>query len=179
MREFTKQAIADMAGMIDRCAKAVELEGKQPILQIEPCDLPAELDTILRRSADPQRLVITAADFPDFQTDIGLFSVIISNLVENALKYSDPTCLITLDFAHKEQDGQRGLAFVIANASGPAGLPDPGKVFDKFYRSPGAHRFAGTGLGLFLVRSISQLLGGSVSCASTEERVTFHLWLPY
>jgi signal transduction histidine kinase len=179
MREFADQAILDMAGIIDRCAKAVEIESEQSVVQIAPCDLRAELDKLRSRFADPQRLVITAADFPDFQTDSGLFQVIVGNLVDNALKYADPTQPITLDFVQEERGGQRGLALAIANVPGMAGLPDPKKIFEKYYRSPGAHRLVGAGLGLFLVRGCSKLLGGGVACLATPERVTFRLWLPY
>ncbi len=179
MREFADQAILDMAGIIDRCARAVEIESGQSVVQIAPCDLRAELDQLRSRFADPQRLVITAADFPDFQTDSGLFRVIVSNLVDNALKYADPTQPITLDLVQEERGGQRGLALTIANVPGAAGLPDPKKIFDKYYRSPGAHRLAGAGLGLFLVRGCSKLLGGGVDCLAAAERITFRLWLPY
>jgi signal transduction histidine kinase len=179
MREFADQAILDMAGIIDRCAKAVEIESEQSVVQIAPCDLRAELDKLRSRFADPQRLVITAADFPDFQTDSGLFQVIVGNLVDNALKYADPTQPITLDFVQEERGGQRGLALAIANVPGMAGLPDPKKIFENYYRSPGAHRLVGAGLGLFLVRGCSKLLGGGVACLATPERVTFRLWLPY
>lgn len=179
MREFAEQAIVDMAGVIDRCAKAVELESEQSVVQIEPCDLRAEIDQLRSRLADPQRLAITAADFPGFQTDSGLFRVIVGNLIDNAIKYADPAHPITLDFAHEERDGRRGLGLVIANVPGLAGMPDPEKVFDKFYRSPGAHRLAGAGLGLFLVRGVSKLLDGKVDYLPTADRVAFHLWLPY
>ncbi len=179
MREFAEQAIMDMTNVIDRCVKAVQLESEQSIVQIETCDLAAEIDQLRSRSVDPQRLVITTVDFPDFRTDVGLFRVIVGNLVDNALKYADPAQPITLDFTQSERDGQRGLALVIANAPGPAGLPDPEKVFDKFYRAPGAHRLTGAGLGLFLVRGVSNLLGGNVAYRPSDEHVIFHFWLPY
>jgi signal transduction histidine kinase len=66
----------------------------------------------------------------------------------------------------------------VRNQVGPAGLPDADKVFDKYYRSPGAHRKTGSGLGLYLVKSYMQLLGGYVGYAVVADEVEFSIWMP-
>ncbi len=69
----------------------------------------------------------------------------------------------------------------VRNAVGKAGKPDPARVFDKYYRA--AHQTTGSGLGLFLVRRLSEMLGGSVrhrveNEGEPDERIAFDLVLP-
>ncbi len=90
---------------------------------------------------------------------------LIRNLLENARRYS--TGEISLELSRKA-DGSRRLAVITVNDRGP-GVP-PGqreRIFEPFYRLPGAsEREGGVGLGLALVKSISQRHGGSVRCES-------------
>jgi signal transduction histidine kinase len=57
-------------------------------------------------------------------------------------------------------------------------VPDPEKMFDKFYRGPGATSKAGMGLGLYVVRGLAELLGGRISCAVEGARVRIEVWHP-
>jgi signal transduction histidine kinase len=50
-------------------------------------------------------------------------------------------------------------------------------VFEKYYRSPGAYRKTGSGLGLYLVKSYMHLLGGQVSYAVVDDQAEFALWI--
>ena len=64
------------------------------------------------------------------------------------------------------------------NRIGAAGVPDTTKLFSKYYRSPGARSKSGSGLGLYLTRSISQLLGAQLSYQVERDQVEFSLWVP-
>ena len=53
------------------------------------------------------------------------------------------------------------------------------KLFQLFYRTPGASKFKGTGLGLYIVKTITELHGGSIAVESNEgEGTTFYIALP-
>jgi signal transduction histidine kinase len=91
---------------------------------------------------------------------------LIRNLLENARRYS--TGEINLELA-QARAGSKQLAIVKVHDRGP-GVPadQRERIFEPFYRLPGAsEREGGVGLGLALVKSISQRHGGSVRC---EER---------
>jgi signal transduction histidine kinase len=51
-------------------------------------------------------------------------------------------------------------------------------VFDKYYRSANAKRQSGSGLGLFLVKSLLELMHGRVTYTPLKQRVRFEVWLP-
>jgi two-component system, OmpR family, sensor kinase len=88
---------------------------------------------------------------------------LIRNLLENARRYS--TGEISLELSRKP-GGTRRLAMITVNDRGPGVPPEQReRIFEPFYRLPGAsEREGGVGLGLALVRSISQRHGGSVRC---------------
>ena len=180
MAKYADQAVVDMNGIIERCVKALQMENESPVVYREPCDPLAEASALRGRLEDPGRLIVTSsADLEGFQTDLGLFKVILGNLLDNALKYGAPLAPITLSFEEEFQRGTRGLAMWVASQPGPAGFPDPKKVFTKFYRSLGAQRSPGAGLGLFLVQGLTRLLGGGITYGRREEAAVFSVWLPW
>jgi signal transduction histidine kinase len=86
----------------------------------------------------------------------------VRNLLENARRYGRGEVKATL-----EQRGSRAVLRVFDRGPGvPAALRD--RIFEPFYRLPGASESnGGVGLGLALVKSITERHGGSVRC---EER---------
>lgn len=100
--------------------------------------------------------------------------VVLSNLIENALKYSSfkSPVNVTLD------GGDQTLTIIVKNQIGGAGFPDPEKVFDKYYRASMARQQTGSGLGLYLVKAFVTLLGGNVRYEPRNEHIRFVVRLP-
>ena len=92
------------------------------------------------------------------------FSNIISNLIDNAVKYSKERADITIRCRQTEQ------TVTISIADRGIGIPlDKQKhIFDKFYRVPtgNLHNVKGYGLGLFYVKSIVEKHGGTITVKS-------------
>jgi signal transduction histidine kinase len=57
-------------------------------------------------------------------------------------------------------------------------MPDPGRLFEKYYRSAGARQQSGSGLGLFLVRGLLELMGGVIHFEEDDGRAVFEVWIP-
>ena len=90
---------------------------------------------------------------------------LIRNLLENARRYSSGDVSLELS---QLRVGTQQLAAIEVHDRGP-GVPadQRERIFEPFYRLPGAsERDGGVGLGLALVKSISQRHGGSVRCES-------------
>ncbi|WP_410222322.1 sensor histidine kinase [Pedobacter sp.] len=81
-------------------------------------------------------------------------SSVVTNLVENAIKYSGPCAEITVELC--QNDGKPFLSV----ADKGMGVPDSEKlhIFDKFYRvgDENVRKSKGTGLGLFIVKEVLQ-----------------------
>lgn len=97
--------------------------------------------------------------------DQDLIRRVISNLVENAIKYSGDNTSITI----RTEDDERWVYISIEDNG--AGIPpsDLEHVFDKFYRvkNDASHVIKGSGLGLYLVKYFVELHGGKISVEST------------
>jgi len=99
------------------------------------------------------------------------------NLVENAVKYSDP------DAPVRVRVRREGASVVIEVSDDGVGIParDLERIFERFYRvDQGRSRSTGgTGLGLAIVRHVAANHGGEVTVSSREgEGSTFTLRLP-
>jgi len=110
-------------------------------------------------------------------TDPALLREIVMNLLGNALRYTPERGTVTV--SARSEGGN--LRLVIADSG--CGIPSyqADKVFTKFFRGDNVVRMdtEGTGLGLYLVRSIIQLLQGSITFKTKEgQGTTFSILLP-
>ncbi len=101
----------------------------------------------------------------------------VTNLLDNAVKYSEPGQPVEVEAA--AVDGK----LCISVSDHGIGIParDLERIFERFYRVDRARSRAtgGTGLGLAIVRHVAQVHGGDVTVESTEgEGSTFRLRVP-
>lgn len=176
-RRLIETAIDNMNDIVDRCSYADRLEYGQLRLDLETFDLRALIAEVAARSADPGRLEILPMAATTVETDRALLEVLMDNLIDNALKYSPPHSSVLIRVEPVETGGRRGVGIAVENWPAAA-LPDPRRLFDKYYRGPGAHRKSGSGLGLYIVQGISRLLGGATVHDVVQGKVRFSLRLP-
>ena len=179
-RPVMERAIGDMNRVIERCVHAGQLSDHSLQPSHEWLDAAELTQTLVSTSRLPERVQMSLP--PEgcaLRTDAQMLSIVLSNVLENAYKYSAPETPIDLKLIFRtDPGGESGWVWSVDNATGPAGLPDANKVFAKYYRSPLAQRQSGSGLGLFLVKSLLELMGGSVRYIPLEGRVRFEVWLP-
>ena len=122
-------------------------------------------------ASDVQTPLVVSGDVDDLRTAV-------TNLLDNAIKYSDGRPQITVQTAGATPD----TAWVRVKDAG-IGIPKAqlGRIFNRFYRfQPLGSKVKGTGLGLYIVRSIAKRHGGRVFAESSGENkgATFTLELP-
>ena len=179
-RPVMERAIVDMDRVIERCVHAGQLQdhGLQP--RNEWLDAAELTQSVLDTSRQPSRVQFSLpSDVCPALVDAQMLSIVLSNVLENAYKYSDAETPILLALApHASDDGRPGWRWTFENTVGEAGLPEASKVFDKYYRSASAQRQSGSGLGLFLVKSLLELMHGTVIYTPLVDRVRFEVWVP-
>ena len=94
------------------------------------------------------------------------------------MRYSAADSPVVITLNKTEHEGVAAIRIEVANTPGASGWPDQGKVFQKYYRSPGAQRQTGTGLGLYQATRITQQLGGTLSYAPDSTLVRFVWSIP-
>ena len=138
----------------------LESDAWQP--RFEPHEVRDILGTVLSRLPASQRDRVhfdLGQDLPDVRSDHAQLARALSNLVENALVYSNAAAAVTVG-ARLYGDAVR----IWVQDAGP-GVPDPEKVrvFEKFYRgAASASAPSGTGLGLAIAREIVRTHDGTL-----------------
>jgi signal transduction histidine kinase len=178
LKRHADHALEDMSDIVDLCRHVDSLEQKKLVPHPQRCDMNEILSEIQATSWSPDRLIITTGHLPELYTDQQLLRIVLSNLISNAIKYSLPGSQIDICAEMDQRNEKSGVRVAVLNHPGVAGLPDPELLFSKYYRSPGAHNKTGSGLGLYLVRSITELLGGQISYDVIQQKVRFTLWIP-
>jgi len=115
-------------------------------------------------TAGRQMSLCLSPDLPVLFVDGREIEVVLMNLIENAVKYSDPGAPITLSV---ERQGDR-VVFSVADQG--IGIPPEHieRIFERFYRVENeGHRDAGTGLGLAICKRIVEAHGGRMWVEST------------
>src|SRR5262249_34943571 len=113
---------------------------------------------------------VTALSPAHVKADPVLLERAVSNLLDNAIKYSP-------DGAPIEVSVRGGEVIVTDHGPGIAEEDLP-RVFDRFYRSATARAKPGAGLGLAIVREAAEAHGGTASAESTSSGARFRLTLP-
>lgn len=91
----------------------------------------------------------------------------ISNLIDNALTYAEPNCVVTITVQRVMQDGQPRVILEVAD-DGPGVEADQLEaVFKRFWRAHD-HKPGGCGLGLALVSQVVSMHNGSVSAHNAQ-----------
>ena len=131
-------------------------------------DILPELETV-RKQNNVKIIRQYDGNLTDIEGDPRLLRIVIQNLISNALKYArqDGTVEIRL----KESWSERSIIITDDGIGIPENEQD--KIFTKLFRASNARTLEGndgTGLGLYLVKSIMEALGGSISFFSKENR---------
>lgn len=118
--------------------------------------------------AEDRHLTITCSGDGEIYGDPVLFERAISNLIENALRFTPDGGSINVSIATAP-----GGTIVSVNDTGCGiGGEHLPRVFDRFYRADPSRSSLGAGLGLALVKSIAELHGGSATIESEPDRGT-------
>jgi signal transduction histidine kinase len=141
------------------------------------CETLKTFEVRLRQSGF--RILLEGADvpLPPARIDAGAIAQSLSNLLDNAVKYSNGKKDITVAL---RRDGER---IVISVTDQGVGIPrdEQQKIFDRFHRvgTGLVHDVKGSGLGLAIVRHIVEAHGGEVTVDSRPgEGSTFSIHLP-
>ena len=127
---------------------------------IEQHRLKADKPIHIKLEIEPETLTMVA--------DRTHFSNIISNLIDNAVKYSKEEAELSISCR------QTGGTVTVSVTDRGIGIPlDKQKhIFDKFYRVPtgNLHNIKGYGLGLFYVKSMVEKHGGTITVKSEPDK---------
>jgi signal transduction histidine kinase len=175
---FIKSSSLKMDGLINGLLRLSRAGRAQ--LTIQPLDMNAMLHDIvgtLTIQIQQANASVTTGDLPCCLADSAQLNQVFTNLIDNAIKYRDPERPLSITINGRLHDG-RAHYLVADTGLGIAEEFQP-KVWQLFHRLDPNGAVAGEGLGLTLVRRITERLHGHISLTSTAgEGSCFTIDLP-
>jgi len=115
---------------------------------------------------------------PPILADKDKFQQILTNLVENAAKYSDDNSTVIIKTGFNENSDF--VSIKIINSGIGIDEEDYEKIFTKFSRidNPLTRKVEGSGLGLYITKNIVEKMGGKISVNSKDNITTFEVLMP-
>lgn len=187
--ELYQEFMQDITNEIDRENKIitdllslVKMDKTSTDLNIQRMNMNDLLETILKRLrpiADKRKidLILDSFRLVEAEVDEVKFTLAISNLVENGIKYNvdEGWVRVSLDADHK-------YFYVTVSDSG-MGIPEDSleRIFERFYRVDKSHsrEIGGTGLGLAITKNAVVMHHGAIRVSSKEgEGTTFSIRIP-
>lgn len=162
------QRLSYLGGMIENILSMSMERFKTMQLNIEKVEikpLVEEVAGMIEMKADkPIKIEVDVDDNAVVETDSLHFGNLISNLLDNAVKYSGETVNIKIS-------GDRNKVMIADNGIGIS-KDHIRHIFDKFYRVTDGDKYevGGYGLGLYYVKQIADMQGWSISVDSTVGR---------
>jgi len=156
------------------------------VLEPEPTDTAQLVQRVVDEQKfhiDQKNIVLAVtfqAPLPLIQADAKLLSMVVQNLLSNAVKYTPDNGNIRLNLV--AQGPSKSLLLTISDSG--YGIPkyQQNKIFSKLFRADNVRGrdTEGTGLGLYIAKSIIDHSGGKLWFTSEENRgSTFYVELPY
>ena len=163
-QQFINSSVDRLNRMVDALLNLARMGRREMNYQI--VDMSKLVNTVLLsygHQISEENIQIDIGVLPNIQTDPLTMEQIISNLVDNAIKYLDPSRQgkITVNCTENKNEY---VVSIKDNGRGIAAI-DCEKIFEPFRRS-GKQDQPGEGLGLAYIRTLSRKLGGRVWCES-------------
>lgn len=162
------RSVSRMTELMDQLLNQDRLGEQAWMPRGEQTDL-AELarDVVASMKPDTAHALILQADGPlPVFCDRPLTSVVVRNLIHNAIKYSPANQPVRIETGHGRA-GDAPMAWVAVTDRGPGiGEEEQARIFEPHFRRAAHRETQGMGIGLYLARRICQNQGGSLTMQS-------------
>lgn len=173
--DFCINEVNRLNHLVDELLLLARFENQKQSLKVERVFLNAIfLDIVSRNSTliSEKKINYVALFSKDFyvETDAYLFSLIVNNILTNAIKYSKVGGVINFDI----KETNDAIVFTVSDSGIGIATDDLEKIFDQFYRSKSNEHpeIKGTGLGLSIVKRLCLLLQIDLEIKSKENMGT-------
>ena len=174
-----------MDDMIEHVANSNKIERSDLMLQRELLPASELIHEFMDEYSSQDRFELRIERGAAFLSDRKMLSLLLENLISNAVKYSvDATPILLTVTALSDvtpgdlPDAVSWTCFEISNEVAPDKVPDESRLFERYYRHPEVQNQPGMGIGLSLVLSAAQKIGAVVTCRQADQQITFTVRVP-
>ena len=166
-----------MGSLIDDMLQLSRLTRSQ--MERQQVDLTALANVIggrLSESHPDRRIEFVISPGLTGEGDPGLLGIALSNLFDNAVKFTGPREIARIEFGSMDRDGE--FSFFVRDNGVGFNMATAGKLFSAFHRLHKASQFPGSGVGLATVQRVIRRHGGRVWAeAERDAGATFYFTL--
>lgn len=174
-----RNAVRRIERLVDQFLSADQVDHVRGRLNVSTFDAVRLLKGVADASlCAPERIQLLAPGQLSLTADAAQLRIALTNLVDNAIKYSPADSPIELSLRPCLRDGHSGVEFVVTDAGPGIAVALHDKIFSRYTRGDDVGHISGAGLGLYLVQRIVHAHQGKVGIESLQTGVAFHVWLP-
>ena len=180
--ERIRSAVADMKNILEDFLSLGKLEEgivRADLQRMGPDELLSEVSNIIADMKlsikHGQEINLKQSGDSHVHLDKHLFKHVLTNLIQNAIKFSSETG--TIDIIYKTSG--EGLRCTVKDNGIGISTEDQEHLFGRFFRAKNAVNIQGTGLGLHIVAKYLELMNGRITLISTlNEGSAFTIFIP-
>ena len=163
--------------IIERCNLANGLDERNITPQLAPIDLTQLVAGLVQLCPETERYhMVSLRQAAIVTSDRYLLKVVVSNLLDNARKYSPAGSPIKVWVCRT--DAAADLWRIgVRNERMPDVALEAHHLFERYYRHESAQHLRGSGLGLSLSRDICRLIGAQLECRLLDQTIEFEVTL--
>lgn len=176
--ERIRRALTAINHIVERTRISDLMEQQRLQPHLVTTDIVKTIHACINVSTHPDRLHATMPKACSMMTDPAVMSIIVSNLIDNALVHSPGNSPVALQFSPDSKDNVPYWCLRLRNQIGTGHIIDTERLFEKYYRNPLGHDKSGAGLGLYVSRKLAQLLDYELLFNTTDNTVEVTLWIP-
>jgi signal transduction histidine kinase len=181
MADMIESEVSRLSRLTTRLLSTARLDREELKPQLKRIEIVPFVERVVHRygaQSQEYRVEVTSdCASIEVAADRQLLDLALTQLLDNAFKYSQPASAITVSVRAEE-----GFITTSVTNEGKSIAPDEQeRIFERFYRGARVRNLvSGTGLGLYVARKIAAAHGGSLNLISngTYEGVVFCLKLP-
>ena len=169
-----------LIGLVENMLSVTKLQSDKDILIFREANVKTMIEpviAIVKNSYGSHKYILDYNDkTPNIVVDKDKFQQIMTNLIENAAKYSNEDSDIIIKVAPVGE-----VVSIKVTDFGIGILPENySRIFTKFSRidSPLTRKVQGSGLGLYITKNLVEKMGGRISVTSGEGETTFEVLMP-
>ncbi len=170
-------AATQMNQLVEDLLKLSKLNQKPiEVSEVDLSQIASEICDNLQDQTSPRKLAVKIAPGVTARCDARLMRIVLTNLIENAWKFSARKSDAVIEFGQRIEGG--AVTFFIRDNGAGFDMAFSEKLFQPFQRLHSAKEFPGTGIGLATVARIIRLHGGKIWAESRPgEGATFFFQL--
>ncbi|HEY7804539.1 MAG TPA: sensor histidine kinase, partial [Orrella sp.] len=145
--------------------------------------------SLVQASEQHDRIKLSCESVPVIQSDSYLIKIVLANLLDNATKYAVKGSMVdvvvtagvtarvtaAVTAPGTATDSSSRISVRVSNEIESDAIPNPERLFERYYRHESARHIRGSGLGLPLSRSVCDLLGARIVCRLQDDRIEFEV----